>query len=327
MGSSPRLIASLSAVKLLSPYVQTVIVNTNEFPSKIGVQVVDHLGKEVTQKQVKVTGTAKRVKSSKDSTFGFTKKNGSSFEATNIETTGAGVYKISIEVDLGNEHKFTETVTVHLEGSVKFVDPSFTGGAVSFKLKVDGQDSDKQVEHAFVEYRHTSDSNAVFVDSENTFISGKYLFKRVLVGKHHPEGDYDIFVGVTDQSISTTHTQKVATHSNKKGTKEYKPAFSGKPEYTTGTIIENIFEPEVDYNAQYTIPMFVFFGLHAAVLLWYLQKAMTSTVKVKASGYMAFLLFIPIVLFFWLFWTQINILQAFAVIGLSVPYLAFVLWM
>lgn len=239
------------------------------------------------------------------------------FEANNIESSGSGVYRLTFAITLNKEFTFEEHSTAHIFSEAEFVDAVYTGNAVSFKVNVDKELYKSQVEHAFVEYRHKSNPNLVFVDSENVFLNDKYLFKRVLVDKDHPAGDYDIYIGIIDQSLEKPVIKKLDTYVDKKSKSEAKEQFITKQSYLPNKVIETQFPPEIDYTSQITPQVLVSVAAQIFLLYWYVQKGFSSKI----------LLLSPAVAFFWLFWTQINIMQAFAVMIVGVPYLVVVLWM
>ena len=323
----PEEFAYLSVLTELKSYVPTVIVNTESFPSSVKVSIVDYLGNSFKAESVSIKCTAKRTKSGKTSTFDFTKVSDGSFEANKIQSLGSGVYKLTLEVSLSDSSAFSETLTAHASSEIEIIEPQVTEATASFKVKIDGAEAKNQVDHSFIEYRHVDDKSAVFVDSENVYMNDKYLFKRILVqGEAYPKGEYEVYVGINDQSLKQAKTQKIGTVENKIGTRGYNHEFAAKEEFNPKKVIENLFDPEIDYDAQYTIPMYVFFAAHVMMLLFYLYNVSISTVKIKSTGYVVILLMAPIVVFNWVFWTQINIMQAFAVIALGIPYLAFILW-
>ena len=180
------------------------------------------------------------------SNFKTDELNANTLVGSEFKTTSKGLYKLKMGATLSNKLEIYHTISAFHKGSITVNESKKLKDSVYYTLKVNDSKTKTQVNHGFVEFRHTKNKQHVFIDSEFKFVSGRYNFGKFLVNKNYPAGTYDIYVGAHDKSLNEPLKHKVGSFNNKKGMKKYKEPFAAKLPYNEKENIINIFDEEVD---------------------------------------------------------------------------------
>lgn len=273
---------AISVLESLKDHIPTINADISTFPDKILVKVVNYLGEEFEAD--KVTGTVTHSgKSSKAVSLDFEKIKPSMFVTRGLDAKKPGTYTFSVTIELTNGHKFSETIRAFQKGKIDFGKTTNNKDSVNYEVTVNDKLSKTQIDHAFVEYRHRKNSNAVFYDSTNSFSSGKYYYKQKPIGSEHPSGEYDIYVGLHDSRLSEPVLNKVGSLKNTGGlTGKFRGKHSTKFDYPVKDTITNIFEEEVDNSN--IVFMFTFSAAAAVFLLAYIAWSFSSGANLNGMG-------------------------------------------
>ena len=179
----------------------------------------------------------------------------------------------------------------------------------------------------FIEIRHTTKRDVVFYKGDASYTSGVYTFTNAkLDSKTEVSGEYEVYAVVVDLRLDSEARLLLGSLTSKSSRDNLKT--EKKPAYRPKKDIIHEFAPPENHTDDPILPLAFSIAAIVIFLIFFILICASGANLSGFSGFWSFLFLVSvgaIAVYFFLFWTTINIIQALLIALPAAPILLFII--